>query len=638
MKDAGEAPLPTRIPHWRQVLDQGVVTQDIIDFPYEGAGTDDDPFVVNWIPNDPRNPQLYSPLRKWSITGAVSIATLAVALISSAYTGGATQIMVEFNSSQIVVILGVSLFVLGFAVGPLMWAPMSELFGRQYLFVTTYCALTAFNAGCAGAPNMWSLIIMRFLAGTFGASPLTNSGGIIADMFGANERGLAMGFFAIAPFLGPVLGPIIGGFLGNAEGWRWVQGFLAIFSGAVWILGSLYIPETYPPVLLRKRAARLSKLSGKVYVSRLDRDQGRTSVGEAFVTSLQRPWVLLFREPIVLLLSIYMAIVYGTLYMLFGAFPIVYQQHRGWNEGIGGLSFLGVLVGMLFATVLNLFDNKRYAKVSAAHGGFAPPETRLPVVMIGGIAIPIGLFWFAWTNDPSVHWMASISAGVPFGFGMVLVFLGLMNYLIDSYTIYAASVLAANSVLRSLFGAAFPLFTRYMYDDLGIHWASSVPAFLAVACVPFPFLFYKYGAQIRTKCKYAAEADQFMRKIQAMAAQTQGQGGDQAVELPTEEPPMLDEKEVEAERERHERLAREGSAIYEDQDDTEGGRTSSESSREPLGHSSSRTRTRSRVSSTASGPAPSFVSEYDGNPYDIDRVNTRTSMASAKAKKSKSRN
>lgn len=143
----------------------------------------------------------------------------------------------------------------------------------------------------------------------------------------------------------------------------------------------------------------------------------------------------------------------------------------------------------------------------------APPEARLPPVLIGSVALPLGLFWFAWTNSPSTHWMVSIAAGVPFGFGMVLVILGLLNYLIDSYTIFAASVLAASSVLRSLFGAAFPLFTKDMYDRLGIHWASSVPAFLALSCVPFPFLFYRYGASIRGRCKFAAESAASLQKL-----------------------------------------------------------------------------------------------------------------------------
>jgi hypothetical protein len=165
-----------------------------------------------------------------------------------------------------------------------------------------------------------------------------------------------------------------------------------------------------------------------------------------------------------------MAIIYGTLYMLFGAYPIVYQEGRGWNEGIGGLPFVGVAIGMLAALIYTiLYDNGRYLKCVKKAGGFATPEDRLPPAIIGGAALPIGLFWFAWTNYPSIHWLASVAAGIPFGFGMVLVFLSVMNYLIDAYTIFAASVLAANSVLRSLFGAAFPLFTTQMYHNLGKH-------------------------------------------------------------------------------------------------------------------------------------------------------------------------
>ena len=269
--------------------------------------------MVEWIDNDPRNPMLFSELKKWSLTAVVAIATLAVAFVSSAYTGGIDQILREFGASQEVATLGVSLFVLGFAIGPLIWAPMSELFGRQVLFISTYAMLTAFNAGAAGSQNIQTLIILRFFAGSFGSSPLTNAGGVIADMFPAEERGLAMSLFAAAPFMGPVLGPIVGGFVGETIGWRWVEGVMAIFTGILWIVGSLVIPETYPPVILRKRAEKLSKMTGKVYRSQGEVQQGKASFGHVFKTALLRPWILLFREPIVFLLSIYMAIIYGTL-------------------------------------------------------------------------------------------------------------------------------------------------------------------------------------------------------------------------------------------------------------------------------------------------------------------------------------
>lgn len=512
-----ESVAPTKIPLWRQVVDQGVVTPELVNYQWPGAGTPQDPFVVSWIDGDPRNPMLWSSLKKWGLTCLVGIATFAMALISSAYSGGVIQIEQTFHASEEVVTLGLSLFVLGFAVGPLLWAPFSEMLGRQYVFFISYMGLAALNAGCAGSRNIWTLIILRFLAGSWGSSPLTNAGGIIADMFPSSHRGLAIGVFALMPFLGPSIGPIIGGFLAMTKGWRWVEGLLAIFSGAVWIVTAFLLPETYAPVLLRRRAERLSKLTGKVYVSRLDAERGRSSFGTVLLVSLSRPWKLLLREPIVLLLSIYMAIIYGTLYMLFDAFPIVFQEVRGWNQGVGGLSFIGVMVGMLLAMPCIVFDNHRYAKASARYGGFAPPELRLVACMFAAIALPIGLFWFAWTNFPSIHWIVCIIAAAPFGWGMVLAFVGIMNYLVDAYTIYAASVLAANSVLRSVFGAVFPLFTTYMFRNLGIHWASSIPAFLALVCVPMPFAFYHFGHAIRMRCKYAAEAAEFTRQLQARA-------------------------------------------------------------------------------------------------------------------------
>ncbi|KAI9927004.1 hypothetical protein MW887_003385 [Aspergillus wentii] len=585
--DQIEAPRSSKIPYWRLLVDQGAVTQEVIKYPYLGSGTEDDPFIVEWIPDDPRNPMLLKMSTKWAYTITVAFATLGVSLASSAYAGGIEEVLTSFGVGEEVATLGVSLFVLGFAVGPLLWAPLSELYGRQIVFFITYLALAVFSAGITGAKNIWTLIILRFFAGSFGSSPLTNAGGVIADIFSAEERGLATSLFAGAPFLGPTLGPVIGGFLGENAGWRWVQGFLATFTGAIWLIETFLVPETYAPVLLRKRAERLSKISGKVYLSKLDRDRGKVSAGDAFGAALLRPWILLFVEPIVLLLSTYMAIIYGTLYMLFDAFPIVYQQMRGWSEGIGSLPFLSVMIGMMTAVVYNMHDNKRYVRVSREHNGFAPPEARLPPTMIGGIAIPIGLFWFAWTNGPSVHWIVSIIAAAPFGFGMVLVFLGIMVYLIDSYTIYAASVLAANSIIRSCFGAGFPLFTTYMYRNLGIHWASCIPAFLAVACVPFPFIFYRYGKQIRQKCKYAAEADEFMRKL-----------ADKAL-VPETEKVQETEQKVAEDR-----------AMDREVHDAESIASVSTVDEEPV---------------------------YQANPYDIDRVNTRNSAITQRSRSTKSR-
>lgn len=570
--ESQRSPPPT---HWRIVWDQALVTPEVLNHRYVGQGTEESPYIVEWLPEDPRNPMQFPAWKKWSLTLLVAFATLAVAFVSSAYTGGVRQILMQFNVSQEVVTLGVSLYVLGFAVGPLLWAPLSELFGRQVLFLITYGALTAFSAGAAGAQNIQTLLILRFFAGAFGSSPLTNAGGSIADMFSADQRGLAMSVFAAAPFMGPVLGPIAGGFLGQSAGWRWVEGLMAAYSGALWIICGFLVPETYAPVLLRKRAAKLSKMTGKVYKSKMEAKTGKIAIGELFKTALSRPWILLFKEPIVLVMSIYMAVIYGVLYMLFGAFPIVYQVNRGWSEGLSGLAFLGIAFGMLAGVAYTIPDNKRYMRAMRAGDGIAPPEARLPPGMVGAVALPIGLFWFAWTNSPSVHWIVSIAAGAPFGFGMVLVFLSIMNYLIDSMHTAAlhffsfflgeyllikiffrlhyfcsicvgcqrrssesvwCSIPAIHYVCATVVVILFlrqiklTCYFRYMYNRLGIHWASTIPAFLALACMPFPFLFYKYGPQIREHCAYAAEAAAFMRSLRNSAESGSAGSSDEAIE------------------------------------------------------------------------------------------------------------
>jgi len=229
----------------------------------------------------------------------------------------------------------------------------------------------------------------------------------------------------------------------------------------------------------------------------------------------------------------YMAVVYGTLYLCFAAFPIVFQEGHGWNPGQGGLAFLGILVGMFFGVAGIIYDNKRYVRLHRATGGFAPPESRLPPVIVGGVFAVVGLAWFAATDSPGVHWIVPILAGVPFGAGFILIFMSCTNYLIDSYVIYAASVMAANSILRSAFGAVFPLFTIYMYDNLGLHWAAAVPGFIALACFPFPIFFYKYGAVIRRKCKYSAQAARFLDSLKSNMERQRSRGQE---EEPKQEP------------------------------------------------------------------------------------------------------
>ncbi|CAF0786647.1 unnamed protein product [Adineta ricciae] len=479
---------------------------------YPGDGTKDSPFTINWLDNDPENPKKWPTLYKFFLILITCNIGFSIGFVTSAYIGPFNEIKNQFDTDGELVILGLSLFSLSFAITPLFWAPFSEMFGRRPLFILTFGILTVFNAATAGSQNIWTLIILRVFAGAFGASSMVNAAGVIADLFDAAERGIPLSIFVAATFLGIVIGPIVGAFMGETVGWRWVEGVMGILDGILWIIMCLFLPETYNPLLLHKRAVKLSDASKKVYRTKFEA-QHLPKFREILKTSLFRPWIILFREPIVLLLSIYMAIIFGILNMFVAAFPIVYEEKRDWSEGISQLPFLGILLGVVLCTIYSLLDNVRYNNSAKnSHDGHAPPELRLPPAIVGSICLPAGLFWFAWSNSPSVHWIVSVLATVPFGFGINAIFVGIFNYLIDAYTIYAASTLGANMIIRYTFGAAFVLFTTQMYDKLGIHWATSIIAFLTLICAPFPFLFYKYGARIRKRCRFAAEVEQLTQQ------------------------------------------------------------------------------------------------------------------------------
>ena len=205
-------------------------TDDVENHPiYNGAGTQDDPYIVEFQKDDPGNPMNWSDSRKWFITFIATMSVFAITFTSSAYSESANEVIGEFGCSIEVFIVGVSLFVLGFAIGPAFWAPLSEFFGRQYLWIISHVAMVAFIAGSAGSQNVATLLVLRLLAGIFGGSPVVNAGGAIADIFPPVQRGLAMIYYTASPFLGPILGPIIGGFISENVGWRWVQGVCAIF-------------------------------------------------------------------------------------------------------------------------------------------------------------------------------------------------------------------------------------------------------------------------------------------------------------------------------------------------------------------------------------------------------------------------
>ncbi|KAJ9097858.1 hypothetical protein QFC19_006650 [Naganishia cerealis] len=277
---------------------------EIVSHPYSGSGTVEDPYLVDWLPADHENPMTWKEAYKWTVMMIAAVATLAVSMASSTLSAATGSIRQSFPNYHIdAYVMVTSGFVLGFVLGPLMWAPAGEVSGRRNLFIGTYVIFTIFNGAVCASQNIWTLIILRFLAGTAGSSPLTNSGGTVADLFSAKQRGLGMAIFAAAPFLGPAVGPICGGFLGETGGWRWVGALIALFSGLLTVIGFLFFPETYPVVLLRRRAELLSKVTGRTYIYKADKGKN-IDLKTLYKDALSRPWQLLFKEPIVFLLSL----------------------------------------------------------------------------------------------------------------------------------------------------------------------------------------------------------------------------------------------------------------------------------------------------------------------------------------------
>ncbi|WWC62210.1 uncharacterized protein I303_104805 [Kwoniella dejecticola CBS 10117] len=480
-------------------------------YEYSGSGTLADPYIVDFGPeDDATNPYNWKKNYRWLLTMVIGITALCPPFASVSYSSTVVEIGPVYGMSRELSTAGISLFILGFAIGPLIWAPVSEIWGRNFAFYASFPAFALFNLGTALSHDKATLLVMRFLAGFGGSSTLTNAGGQIGDMWAAHERAMATSVFSLAPFLGPVLGPIVGGYVTQTCGYRWVYWIQFIYASVVTVASIVLIPETYAPTILRRKAAQLNRISGKegkgqVYIAKYD--QVRKTKSEIIKIGLLRPFELLFTEVIVGCLAIYGAIIYGILYLFFACFPLIYQEVRGWSVGQGGLAFLGMGFGLILGNILNPLGNYWYRKATVP-GIPTPPESRLPLACISAILFPVGLMWFAWTSAPPVHWIWSILACIPFGIGFLWMFNSVVNYIIDSYTLYAASALASLAVLRCLFGAAFPLFAVNMYRNLGLHIAGTIVAVLAILCAPLPFLFYRYGPYLRRKSRYAPSRPQ----------------------------------------------------------------------------------------------------------------------------------
>ncbi|KAF2198326.1 major facilitator superfamily [Delitschia confertaspora ATCC 74209] len=463
------------------------------DYVVEFDGVDDPLHAQNW------------PIQKKLLTAAMlGFTTLTAAFGSSIFSAATFSVARQFHVSGEVGILGTSLYVLGFATGPIFWAPLSELKGRRLPLVLASFGFTIFSIAVASGKDLQTILICRFWSGFFGACPLTCVAAVFSDMFDNRTRGMAVTIFSMAVFTGPLMSPFIGGFITMSYlGWRWTEWLVAIMGSVCFLLNLIFLEESYPPIILVAKASELRRRT-KNWGIHAKQEEIEIDFRELMEKNFSRPIRMLVSEPIVLLLSIYMAFIYGLLYLFLTAYPLVFQRVHHMNLGVGGLPFFGMITGQLCAGTLVALRQPAYQRKLAANHNIPIPEWRLPEVVLGGACFAVGIFWFGWTGyKESIHWIVPTISGVLIGFGLLSIFLQALNYIVDAYLMFAASAIAANTFLRSLCGAGFPLFATYMYNGMGIEYASTLLGCIAVALVPVPVWFLLRGGKLREKSKYA---------------------------------------------------------------------------------------------------------------------------------------
>lgn len=475
--------------------------------PYPPMLPDKDPYAVSFDgPDDPLHPHNWSISKKIMISMANGLAALAIAMGSAMFAAGTQELMFQFHIGSVVATLGTSLFVFGFASGPIIWGPLSELYGRKTVLLPSMFGYVCFCMAVGAAKDIQTIMICRFFAGFVGAAPLVVAPAAMADIFDGKTRGKAVTNFAMVLFGGPMLAPIVGGFIVKNPhmGWRWTSYMSGLIGALALICSAICMDETHHGLILARKAETLRRRTGNWGIH-APHEEVSLSIKEICEKNITRPIYMLFTEPILFLITLYNAFIYGLLYLFLTLMPLIFVGEYRFAQGIGELPYISMLLGTFFGGLLTLYLERRYVRIMEQNGGRGIPEERLPPMMIGGVVFTIGLFWLGWAGSypDKVHWIVPTIGACPLGAGLILIFLPCMNYIIDCYLLFAASALAGNTFLRSAFGAAFPLFARQMFTEMKIKWATTLVGCIALVLIPVPFLFYKYGKAIRQKSKYA---------------------------------------------------------------------------------------------------------------------------------------
>lgn len=475
-------------------------------------GAEHEHIVVDWEgPDDKENPKNWPLPTKVLFITMVGLLTTSIYIGSSIYVPGVQQIMEDFNVSLTVGYLPMSLFVIGYGIGPMVFSPLSEhpAIGRVYIYVITLAIFVILQVPTALSKNIGSLIVLRFLAGIFASPALATGGASVGDVLTLSWIPVGLASWGISAVCGPVLGPLIGGAISVGLNWRWTFWFLLILSGFTFTVLFFFFPETSQATLLYRKAQRLRKRAdNNKILSEGHLKIEQMHINEVTVDTLWRPIEIMFGEPVVFFINLYIALMYAIMYLWFEAFPIVFVETHGFTMVETGVGYVSIMVGVFLGSAGYLPAIYKAFTVPMERGEWQQPEIFLPTSIVGAVCQPIGVFIFAWSATASAHWIAPLIGATLFAVGAFVGFQTLFNYLAFSFPRYQASVFAGNGLFRAGLAAAFPLFANALYRNLGpknfpIGWGCSILGFFNLAMIAIPVLLYTNGVKLRARSKYA---------------------------------------------------------------------------------------------------------------------------------------
>ena len=469
--------------------------------------TSDGTILVDWYTtDDPANPQNWSLGKKNLVSLLICLYTFAVYTGSAIYTPGEPGVIERFGVSDENASLPLSLYVLAYGIGPLLFGPLSEipLIGRNPVYQTTFFFFVIMSIPTPLVNNFAGLLVLRFLQGFFGSPCLANGGATMQDMYSMLYLPYALTVWVSAAYCGPALGPLLSGFAVTAKGWRWSLWEILWIAGPVFVAMFLFVPETSTPNILLRRANRLRKLTGdKRLVAQSEIDQKGMKPSAILADALIKPFEITIKDPAIGFVNTYTALVYGIYYSFFEVFPLVYPVMYHMSVGIVGVVFLCVLVACAIGVAIYCSYLYFYLIPDILKNGLRAQEHRLVPALFGSFGPPIGLFLFAWTSNPSIHWIAPTIGITIYGASVFVVMQCIFVYVPMSYPKYAASLFAGNDFFRSALACGSIMFAKPLFNNLGVGKGVSLLGGLSTMGVIGMFVLYYIGAKLRARSKFA---------------------------------------------------------------------------------------------------------------------------------------